>query len=115
MSRSPSFSQLAQLQGFINNTSDSLENEALQALMHYVLLNHGSVKIAPSNLFPKSLQTDFCALAEKCAYIGEVKLVLDEGAVTQLKSRLDYIKCVPSSVLLFHGHRVPHHWHALAG
>jgi hypothetical protein len=84
------------LEGFVESSVKGFEEDATEAVFQQLQQKHSSVKVLPirniTSLDGKRREVDGAVVADGCAAILEAKQVLDDSAVPQLASCIEFIR-----------------------
>jgi hypothetical protein len=89
--------QVSTIEGFVTSSFRSLEGDATEAVYQGLLKQQSRVKVLEirelTTADGRKREVDGVVVADDCAAIVEAKQQLDDSAVPQLSSCLDFIRC----------------------
>jgi hypothetical protein len=88
--------QVSTIEGFVESSVRAFEADAAEAMYQQMQQDHSSVEVLPirniTSTGGEKREVDGAVVAADCAAILEAKQVLDDEAVQQLDSCMDFIK-----------------------
>lgn len=88
--------QVSTLEGFVSSSAKGFEQDATEAMARQLQQQHSSAKVLPirriTSVDGKAREVDGVVIADGCTAILEAKQVLDDTAVEQLASAIDFIR-----------------------
>jgi hypothetical protein len=88
--------RVSTLEGFVSSSVKGFEEDATEAVFRYLQQQHSNVEMLPirhiASADGKRREVDGAVVADGCAAILEAKQVLDDTAVSQLASCMEFIR-----------------------
>lgn len=88
--------QVSTVEGFVESSVKAFEEDAIEAVFKVMQQQHSSAKVLPirdiTSADGRKREVDGAVIADGCAAILEAKQVLDDTAVPQLASCIEFIR-----------------------